>query len=230
MPRLWVYVGDMISTEGRRLAEQRFGVMLYSVYAAIEAGTIGFQCERRASFHLNLDLCATRLIDEEGRTVAPGESGEVVISGLDNRAMVLLNYRLGDRARLDPEPCPCGRTLSLLSRLEGRRSETIRLADGRQLTSLHLESVFAAELGQTLQAQVEQLEPGRLRWRVVPIPDSDRGELRRAFEERSRLGLGPDTRLEVDFVESISLTPDGKFRRSVVRQPGAPAQAAVAAS
>jgi phenylacetate-CoA ligase len=87
----------------------------------MEAGTIGFQCERREGFHLNVDLCAVRIVDAEGRTVPPGTSGDIVISSLDNRATVLLNYRIGDRGTLSPQPCPCGRSLPLLASLEGRR-------------------------------------------------------------------------------------------------------------
>src|SRR5207244_9791682 len=97
MPRLWVYLGDMVSEAARELAEE-MGCKLYSVYGAMEAGTIGFQCEQRGGFHLNIDLCAVRVIDENGKTLSPDEPGEVVISALDNRATVLLNYRIGDRA------------------------------------------------------------------------------------------------------------------------------------
>jgi phenylacetate-CoA ligase len=215
MPRVWVYLGDMVSDAARELADE-LGCRLYSVYAAMEAGTIGFQCERRDGFHLNVDLCALRVVDADGRTLPPGEPGEIVISSLDNRATVLLNYRIGDRAMLTKRPCPCGRSLPLLASFDGRRSEMIHLRDGRVISSLMLEGMFRVELRRTLQAQIEQLRPGELRWRIVPFASADREELRRAFAARAAQTLGTGTTMTIQFTEEIARTSQGKLLRAVV--------------
>jgi phenylacetate-CoA ligase len=214
-PKLWMYISDRLSPEGRALAEG-MGCSMYSVYGAMEAGTIGFQCEERTGFHLNIDLCAVRIVDGEGRPVPPGTSGNVVISPLDNRAMALFNYSLGDRAAISPDPCRCGRTLPLLARLEGRRSEMVALADGRELSSLMLEGLFSRELRRTIQAQVEQESPGCLLWRIVPFSGTDRDDLRTALVSRGRQVLGKDTTVKVRFVEEIARTAAGKFLRTVI--------------
>jgi phenylacetate-CoA ligase len=218
-PRVWVYLGDRLSAEGRRLAEQR-GCLVYSVYGSMEAGTVGFQCEERDGFHLNVDVCSVRVVDDAGRDGPAGEPGEIVISPLDNRAIVLLNYRLGDRGALSTTPCPCGRSLPVLARLEGRRSELIRLADGRELSSLTLEALFGRELRRTIQAQIAEDEAGRLRWRIVPFDGVDRDALRTAVVARGREVLGADTSLAVEFLDGIDPTPAGKFVRAVGARPG----------
>jgi phenylacetate-CoA ligase len=46
--------------------------------------------------------------------VAPGESGELVVTTLDKRAAPAIRYRTGDRVRLLDEVCPCGRETMLL--------------------------------------------------------------------------------------------------------------------
>ncbi|MCC6165536.1 MAG: phenylacetate--CoA ligase family protein [Acidobacteria bacterium] len=212
MPRVWVYLGDRISPGGRELADT-LGCRLYSVYSAMEAGTIGFQCERRQGFHLNIDLCAVRIVDDDGRQVPDGETGDIVISPLDNRAMVLLNYRVGDRGAIAREPCACGRTLPLLERMDGRRSEIIRLADGRELSSLAIEAAFSAELRRTVQAQLEQVADGHLRWRVVPYRGVEHDQVRAALVARGRYALGADTRLDVEILDEIPRTSAGKFVR-----------------
>lgn len=94
-PRVWVYGGDGLSEEGRALIVERYGCWVHSTYQAVEGGRIGFQCEERNGFHLNVDLCPVRIVDAEGSGLPPGQVGEVVISNLYNRAMVLLNYRTG---------------------------------------------------------------------------------------------------------------------------------------
>lgn len=214
LPRVWVYLGDTLSDEGRATGE-RLGTVAVSTYAAIETGPIGFQCEFCRGFHLNVDLCMVRVVDEAGTVVPPGRVGDVVVSALDNRAMVLLNYRIGDRAALGAEECGCGRTLPLLAQLDGRRSELITLGDGREISSLTCEALFAPELRRTLQAQLVQLAPGHLRWRLVPAPDVDRAELADAVRARARRVLGGSTQLEIEFVAQIARTSVGKFVRTL---------------
>lgn len=214
-PRVWMYNSDHMSVEAQELAERRHGCLVYSLYSAMEAHRLGVQCERRHGFHLNGDLHAVRLVDEEGRDVPPGEPGEVVVSNLYSRAMVLLNYRMGDIGVLSPEPCPCGRTLPWLERLEGRRSEVIELADGRQLSPLTIEGLFRAALTPTLKVQIVQSEPGSFTWRIVPFASADREEIARDVEAQSREVLGADTRVAVEFVDDIEPTPQGKLRRTV---------------
>ncbi len=81
-PRVWMYGGDGLSPSGRVMIESRFGVRVYSSYQAVETGRFGFECERGDGFHLNVDLCAARLIADDDSPVATGEPGEIVISNL----------------------------------------------------------------------------------------------------------------------------------------------------
>ncbi len=133
-PKLMAYGADSMTEETRRAFEQRLGCPILSSYGSIEAPGIGFSCEHRTGFHLNMDLIHVRLIDPSGHDVLPGQHGEVVVSNLVNQAMVLLNYRLGDVAVLLPQACPCGRTLPLLSLLEGRVDDVIQLPNGEWLS------------------------------------------------------------------------------------------------
>ena len=213
-PSVWVYGGDMLSPGGRELIES-FGCLVYSTYQAVETGRLGFQCERRDGFHLNVDLCPVRIVDGAGRDLPPGEAGELVVSNLVNRATVLLNYRLDDRGVLAAAPCPCGRTLPLLARLEGRTSELIALADGRVMPSLELEGRFRQELRPTLQVQIVHPAPGHVRWRIVPFAGVERERLRQELVERGRDVLGEDTLVEVEFVEDIPLGAHEKAVRVV---------------
>jgi phenylacetate-CoA ligase len=211
LPRVWIYTGDMVTPIGRQLARER-GCTLYSSYQATEVGRVGFQCERLSGLHLNVDLCPIRLVDEEGRDVPPGEPGQVVASGLRNRSLVLLNYRLDDRAVMATNPCPCGRSLPMLETLEGRSSEMLLLADGRAISSLSLESLLRRELRATRKVQIAQSAPGEFRLRVVPFARADRDRLRAALIERAGRLLDAGNRLEVEFVKDIRLTAAGKFR------------------
>lgn len=214
LPRLWVYLGDRISSQCLGLADE-LGCTLYSVYGTMEAGTVGYQCEHRRGFHLNIDLCPVRIVGPDGREVEEGDVGEIVISPLDNRAMALLNYRLGDRGAMSTEECPCGRTLPLLGTMQGRQSEVLRLSHGREITTITVEALFGRELRNCIKAQIEQRGEDSLCWRLVAAAGVDRDALREAVQARGKQVLGPETILEVEFVDDIALTSAGKFRRAI---------------
>ena len=258
LPRVWVYGGDVLSAEVRRTMEEQ-GCTVYSTYQTTETGRLGFQCERRRGFHLNVDLCAVRLIDpgigaalrqsrnptrDESlefaggragwapeassdradetsalqRAVKPGEVGELVVSNLHNRAMVLLNYRLGDLGVIATEPCECGRSLPVLRELQGRVSQIIPRADGTVISALTLRHQLAAQIGLTVRAQIVYTPPGLLLWKIVPAAGASPSELSRAFVEATGRVLGPGTRVEVEIVEAIPAAESGKFPSFVRRR------------
>jgi phenylacetate-CoA ligase len=212
MPKVWVYSADALSAHWRGLIERESGCQVFSHYSTTETGQIGYECEQRRGFHVNIDLVALRLIGENGAEAQPGEVGEVVVSNLLNRAMVLLNYRLGDLAEAAGESCSCGRNLPLLRNLHGRVSETLQTLDGRTYSSTTLLGKFAEELQSALKVQVVSLAPGRIRWRIVPSRNLDRDAFRSRLLRRCGEVLGETALADVHYVEDIAATPHGKFR------------------
>ena len=213
LPKVWMYGGDMMSRQGRAIAEESLGCMVYSTYNAVETGKLGFECERRMGFHLNVDYCAVRLIDESGRDVPPGTTGEIAISNLYNRAMVLLNYRMGDIGVMATAPCPCGRNLPLLAQLTGRKSEFMRFANGSIHYADMLELTFETKISGALQCQLRQLGPSSVVWQIVPASGIDRTALERALLDKSGATFGEGVDVKVEFVEKIDRGPGGKLSR-----------------
>ena len=167
-PRVAVYTADGMTEEGRRLIEERFSVPVLSQYSAVEVFRIGFFCEERTAHHVHEDICALSVVGSDGRPVADGEAGEVVVSNLVNRGTVLLNYRLGDIARIVPGRCSCGRTSRLLSVVEGRISQVVHLRDG---SFVHPFAVWAPVklLDGVVRYQLVQHEPERFELRLVTV-------------------------------------------------------------
>jgi phenylacetate-CoA ligase len=167
LPRVVHYGGEAMSAEGRELIESHFGLPVLSNYNAVEAFKIGHFCELRRGYHLYEDLCDLWLAAPDGAPCPPGERGQVVISNLVNRATVLLNYRLGDFARLSPDPCDCGRTSAVLSAVEGRVSEIIHLPGGTFVHPFALHPVTKAYKADVARWQLVQHEPARFELKLV---------------------------------------------------------------
>jgi phenylacetate-CoA ligase len=218
LPRLVFYAGDRLSPDGRRLIRETLGVPVLSRYAAAEAIRIGYFCELGSGFHLHEDLTHVRVLDRDGRPAGPGEVGEVVVTDLLNRADVLVNYRLGDLAVLSGEPCPCGRSSRVLTDLEGRSNDVVRLADGTFVHPLLLEGPIRRHGPGILRFQVVQEARERFRLKVVAADDE-------AFARASTDVAAALRQLlrgvSVEVERHAELPPDesGKFR-AVLALPG----------
>lgn len=209
-PHVVTYGSEGVSQALRRLILEDFGIPIFSAYQATEALKLGFECDQHCGFHLNLDLYPLRVVDPEGRTLAPGERGEVVISNLVNRATVLLNYRLNDLARLLPQPCPCGRSLPLLSFLEGRGRDFLRLPSGEMVHPDVTATVVSRP--EVWQYQVVQDRPDHLTVKLIVADGTDPRATRAALDAGFFRIFGSSLTYDVLFVDHLDRTPGGKIK------------------
>jgi phenylacetate-CoA ligase len=200
----------------RHLLEHNLHVPVVSTYQADEALRIAFQCELRGGFHLSLDDVAVRVVDADGRTVGPGETGEIVLSNLTNHATVLLNYKLGDRVTFSTAPCACGRSLPMLERIDGRADDLIQLPSGDRLPSFAVMQDLQAVPG-VVRVQLVQEELTRFVLHVVATFDADWTIVRMRLEHALRGFVGESADLAVDRVQAIAPEPGGKIRAVISR-------------
>jgi phenylacetate-CoA ligase len=155
-------------------------------------------------------------IHRDGQPVPPGEFGDIVLTSLDNRAMPLVRCRIGDRGRLSPDPCRCGKPHPVLAELVGRAADLFLAADG----SL----VHGSVLGQGLQSFLSTAPPGAIgqvlfqqvtdrSWKVlVESPGRLDEALSAELSEVVRTALGKECQVEVEQVAVIPREASGKFR------------------
>jgi phenylacetate-coenzyme A ligase PaaK-like adenylate-forming protein len=210
-PRL-VYTGSMPTSERcRTLSAQAFGVRPLDVYAITEAGPVAFECpESPEDYHLSDDVQLVEIVDERGRRLPDGETGEVVVTPLTLLGEPLLRYRVGDLAARRPYRCRCGRGLALMGPVEGRVRHVIRTPDGRTLNQAGIGPSFRKEHG-VRRWQVRHTAPDSLLILVVTeSPWSAGGRAQTVNLLGSR--LGDAMRIELREVEDIPVTSGGKFQ------------------
>lgn len=210
-PKVLLYTSDALPDSARRLISDEFGIPVFSSYEANESYNIGFECEEHSGLHVNVDLCHVRIVDAEGRMLPTGESGEVVISNLVNRATVLLNYRLSDVAAMVPARCPCGRSLPLLTHVQGRGDDWLRLPSGELIHPQAIPSLIKYRPG-IWQYQVVQETP--IDFRVVLVIDdyNEREDIAQHIQQQFRGRFGEEVTVEVQFVDEIERTSAEKVR------------------
>jgi phenylacetate-CoA ligase len=148
-------------TEAQRAEiEARLLLTAYDNYALSEAmgpGVAG-ECQERQGMHLNEDHFYPEVVEPAtGAPLPPGELGELVLTTLSREAAPLVRFRTGDLTRLDFAPCPCGRTLARLGRIEGR-ADNVVVVKGINIFPERVGQVLSAMVG---EAPVYQLVIGR---------------------------------------------------------------------
>ncbi|MGV8042044.1 MAG: hypothetical protein AB2L07_18940 [Thermoanaerobaculaceae bacterium] len=95
----------------------------------METGPVACSCPAGELHVLPPDL-HVEVVRPDGGPAAPGERGEVTVSGGRNPLLPLLRYRTGDFARMACEPCGCGDPAPRLLGLAGREPVLFRADDG----------------------------------------------------------------------------------------------------
>lgn len=127
-----------MSTEQERAALARgLGLRVVNEYGCSEVDIIAFECEQ-GNMHLQSENVLLQVNPGSGLS---DREGQAVVTDLNNLAMPLVRYTLGDWVALGGNSCACGRGLPLLSRVEGRsRDRFIQTVDG---SGIHITEVVA---------------------------------------------------------------------------------------
>ena len=196
----------------RERLERAFGVSPTNFYATTE-GLWGNECEA-GSMHLFDDMCIVENVAEDGAPVPAGEIGSrLLVTNLFNPVQPLIRFELTDLVAIEPDPCPCGRTLMRLRSLEGRAEDVLRLGG---VTVHPLQFALVTADPDVREFQVVQ-EGEALRLRVALRDGSDGAE--------ERLGQGLCARLaelgvarpevSVERVDDLERSPAGKLQMVV---------------
>ncbi|SHI77915.1 phenylacetate-CoA ligase [Cruoricaptor ignavus] len=105
---------------------EKWDIQLFSTYASTEMATAFTECEFQNGGHHHPELIITEIVDDAGKPVAEGQSGELVISTLGVEAVPLLRFKTGDIVQAHTEKCRCGRTTLRLGPVLGRKQQMIK--------------------------------------------------------------------------------------------------------
>ncbi len=144
----------------------------------------------------------------------PGEYGEVVISNLVNRAMVLLNYRLGDLAVFSKRSCECGRTFPWLESFQGKTYELIELPDGQVVDPGLLWSIFKKRK-EVQGYQVVQRGLRSFVAKILPTKGTNVKILEKGLRRELQSIYGDTAQVDILFVKAFPTTAGRKFRPGV---------------
>lgn len=209
-PRVIFTTAETLLAYQREAIERAFGAPVVDQYGCTEMAFYVSQCEH-GSYHVHPEHGIVEVVGPDGAPVPPGTVGEAVCTGLVNRAMPLIRYRLGDRIALKNGGCSCGRSFPLLAEIAGRMDDVLMTPSGRPLG--RLDPVFKPLKG-IRATQIIQSSLDRLLVRIVvdnTFSNRDLESLRYELAKRA----GDEMTIEFDFVSEIPKDPNGKLRAVV---------------
>jgi phenylacetate-CoA ligase len=190
----------------REVIERAFQCPARETYGMAEMVASATECEA-GRLHQWPEAGLIEVVD--GQTPVPaGCPGEFVCTGLLNADQPLIRYRVGDCGRVPPEDerCSCGRSLPLMTSVDGRTDDILYTPDGRRVYRMN-PVLYGLPLR---EAQFVQEAADRMRVRVVPAAGFC-VESERALAARVRERMG-DVAVAIDRVPAIARTAAGKFR------------------
>ncbi|MDX1251041.1 MAG: phenylacetate--CoA ligase family protein [Gammaproteobacteria bacterium] len=207
----------------RAQIEKIFGCRVANGYGGRDAGFIAHECPA-GGMHITAEDIVVEIVDEAGRPLPPGASGEVVVTHLATRDFPFIRYRTGDVAILDDKSCSCGRGLPLIREVQGRTTDFIVAQDGTVMHGLALIYIIR-DLPGVRQFKIVQnsLDETRI---LLATDDSFREPEIENIKSGVRQRLGMGVRVEVERVAGIPKEASGKYRY-VVSHVAAAANASV---
>jgi phenylacetate-CoA ligase len=199
----------------RARIEEGWGARAFDHAGMTEVGAYGYECEAQAGLHVNEAEFVAEVIDPATGASAP--EGELVLTNLGRVGSPVVRYRTGDRVRLAPAPCACGRTFR---RLEGGilgRLDDMLIVRGVNVFPSAIEGIVR-RFPAIDEFQVEVSRDGHLDEVRVLVEVASGGGETVAGQVREALRAGLGIRIEVATVPCRSLPRFELKARRVVRR------------
>jgi phenylacetate-CoA ligase len=209
-PKAIMTSAQIMPPQVRAVIEREFSTKVFDKYGSREFSGIAYECDRHQGHHVMAESYIVEIL-KDGRPARTGELGEVVITDLNNFAVPLLRYRIGDLAvAIAPdEVCACGRGLPRIGQIEGRSQALVFCANGTWLPGTFFAHFFKDYDFAVRQYQVVQREQEAIELKIVPESGFS-AVVREQILEQLRRYMGEEMRIDVSIVDEIPLLRTGK--------------------
>ena len=192
----------------REVIQKAFGCPVSIEYGARDAGAIAHECPERG-LHIEAENIILEIMSE-GHKSLKGESGEIVVTNMGTAGMPIIRYRTGDVGTVSNNSCSCGRSLPMLSKLQGRSTDFLVGHDGRLIHALSVIYILR-EIKRIKQFRVIQEAKDLVIVEVVGYNGFSEHDSSHIRAEIKKL-LQNDPEVQVKCLDQIETLPSGKHR------------------
>lgn len=208
-PKAVMSSAQMLTSNTRKEIEESLETRVFDKYGAREFSGIAYQCAFSEHHHVMDESYIVEILID-GKPAKPGETGEIVITDLNNYSVPLIRYRIGDLAVAvdNSGPCPCGRSLSRIGDIQGRTQAIVYCNNGRWLPGTFFAHFFKDYDSIVLHFQIIQEDRNGFTLKIVKGYQWNQKDWEELINNlREYVG---ETQIQIDFVENIPLLKTGK--------------------
>jgi phenylacetate-CoA ligase len=196
---------EVLTPGARERIERFFRGKVYDVYGSTEFKEVACQCGF-GSYHVNFENAYVEALADNS-----GGGGVLSITALNNFAMPLVRFKLGDIGAVDRGPCVCGRKSPRLSDIGGREVDLIRLPGGK-VVSPYLLTLKIEEYPAIRKYRIIQTGPSDFRVDFVSYGGRKLDGIYRTLPVELGAILGDSAAVSLKEVDEIVRSENAKFR------------------
>jgi phenylacetate-CoA ligase len=193
--------------------ERVFQAPVFNRYGSREVGDIACNCEKSLGLHIIPDIHYLEIVDDEGKEVKLGESGNIIVTLLTNYAMPLIRYKIGDLGILSLENSECGHELPLLEKVVGRINSSFKNKFGDFISAGIFFPLFYFQ-DNIQQFQIIQEMVDSILINLVLIDKTKLKDMDNNFKEinqKIEKIMGHKTKIKYNIVDEIKPSSSGKY-------------------
>ncbi len=199
---------EKITDPQRELVQEAFGLNPIDCYGCTESAAIAAECEAHEGHHINSDLVVLETLPVIHENV--NESLQrIVITNLNNLAMPLIRYEVGDLATLSKDSCSCGSNFPLIAEIAGRMNDMVTLPNGQKVSGFVLARAIE-EHQAILKYRAVQTRAGNFEIDLIVADGAEAPESKLARRIATDF---PGVKVEFRYPDEIPLSPRGKLVR-----------------
>ena len=196
----------------KNVLEESFQAPVFSQYGINEVHHVAADCNCQEGLHINIDARIIEIADDKGNQVPAGESGNILVSDLENYAMPIIRYDTEDISALKQQRCHCGIVLPLMDYVKGRIYDVFILSNGKKIYGHRFTTFFYQYIDKIKKFQVHQTHIDRTVVKIVPQKDADIDSIIPLIERSFNNFTDQLIKFEIKTVSTIKNEQSGKFR------------------
>jgi phenylacetate-CoA ligase len=199
----------------REKIEAVFHCKIFNRYGSREVGDIACECSAHAGLHVFPWGNYIEIVDDQGNPVPDGVEGNILVTNLNNFAMPLIRYAIGERGMLSlSNQCTCGRHGQILERLSGRNVDVFRKRDGTIVDGEYFTHLLYFK-DWVQKFQVVQKDYSSVLYKIQKTAyDYQPWELEE-IQLKTRIVMGEDCKVTFEFLNEIPPSSSGKYSYTI---------------
>ncbi|MDA3788721.1 MAG: hypothetical protein PF503_09535 [Desulfobacula sp.] len=201
---------EVLYDHQREIISKSFGkIPVTDCYGSREGGFVCHEC-REGKYHIIESNYIVEFL-QDGKEVATGGNGEIVLTHLDAWGMPFIRYRTGDVAQPGKNGCACGRTWRTIQNIQGRTTDFVVTPDGRWQHALSViyvvRDIEGVDEFKIIQHKIDEVEV-LLKVHEDIYPDNGAERIVKGIQKR----MGTSVNVKISMTDGIPRDASGKYR------------------